>query len=425
MRTTKPRKRDGTVTQMPTPEEHSTPFDESGATNSSDETAPAAAETQEKPPSRTIPPPRTFDLTPEDFFRYWIESDVLAPGRLACYVYRTLPVTDVLQPLSAEVLQQIRQKKIDSPPKNILKLIRGPISDPPQWNRWLCEMKCAGDYHFKLNDQSPGVRKTIAMCTTDGEGSLRAWDTYQPDLKPEEVVIDVKKNAAYLRWARVHKVEFPGDPVAASAAESAQEETDQMANAMETMARSNEALADKVIKIAERQQQQTPPPAPPVVDAAARAQLGGVETVVEASKAGMKIMGDAMSKVLESNVRNSDPAERLKEPIEFAKLTAPAPAAKDNSNSEMLAFLRMQMETQDKNATRQLEQQEKSFTRLIESERLAHKETLDMLKGRLEALEHKPAASGDSAPGTHGAAIDEFFKLRRKMKEFEEEEGIG
>jgi hypothetical protein len=88
-------------------------------------------------------------------------------------------------------------------------------------------------------------------------------------------------------------------------------------------------------------------------------------------------------------------------------------------------MMKLQLEMQEKNAQRALDQQEKSFTRLIDMQRESHQATMKMMEQRMEALEKKPATTGEFQPGTQGAAIEEFFKLRKKMKEFDEEEGIG
>jgi hypothetical protein len=318
-----------TITEKPA--DPPTPFD-----------TPAAPIVSSQPDRANVPPKPKRELPPEQFFRYWASIPERERSEwFKCYVYRGLPVCDVTQTLTPEELRLIAQQKMRKPEVNVAKLTE-PI-DPDHWREHILNKYGAGDYGFRLNDQHPSVKQSICFTTIDKESGgieFRDWDSYPPVLDPKEVVLTEESNESYIRWARLKGIKFPGDAEIHQATREGEET--EMASVVETITRHNETLQDKVVELSEKLSRPpvaNPSPAP---DAAARAQLGGVETVVEASKAGMKIMGDAMSKVLESSVRNSDPAERLKESIEIAKLIAPAPAAKDNSSSEMLAFLRMQ-----------------------------------------------------------------------------------
>ena len=370
--------------------------------------------------ARGLPAPKKFDLPPEEFFRYYAGLDASFPGRLVLYGYRTLPVTDVTQPLSEEELRLIQQKKKKEPAKNICIEKICPVKEAADWNRWVCESFGAGDYHFKLNDQHPSVKKTIAMTTTKGEGALRNWSSFPPVLhcndagELDEVLLNDPMNESYLRWARLNGIKFPGDKDVRQ--EARQDEETEMASVVETMARQNEALTDKVIRIAENSGKSNG--APPV-DATARGQLGAVETVVEGAKQAMGVMGGAMKQMMENQVKAADPQEHVRSAIEMAKMMVPPPG---NGNSDLLKIMEMQMSAQREQAKQQLEQQEKSFTRLIESERENHKTVVQMLTARLDSLEKQrsevPATSDERA-------LDGYLRLRRKFKEAEEEEGTG
>jgi len=390
--------------------------------SSSPETAPAAA----MPDHSRVPAPQKRLLDPKAFFEYW--HSVPEPERSAWfigYVYRKYPICDIYQNFSKEEILAFNANKgkqkivfqgrtLERPESNCGKLLQ-PL-DPERWELQVYERWGAGDYQIRLNDQHPSMQETVTECHIRG---LRDWDNFSPVLNPALVVLAEELNQPYLRWARLHGIKFPGDPETEAAAESAAsfQENEDMATVVETMARHNEALTDKVVEMADRVRVQ-PAPAP-AVDAAARAQLGGVETVVEASKQGMSIMGDAMRQMMASTVKAADPGEQLKNTIEMAKLLQP-PA---NGNADMVAMFKMQMDSQREQARIQLEQTEKNFIRLLDAEREHHKSILTMLQSRIDSLEKQraeaPAVTGDEA------VLDKYLRIRRKMTELEDEEGGG
>ena len=308
----KPRKKQApSVENIPPEAAPSTPFD---------------PPVENKQPDRSnIPPKPKRTLPPGEFFRYWASI----PERereewFLVYVYRGLPKCDVTQTLNDNQLRMIAQQKMRKPEVNIDKLTI-PI-DPDNWQQQSSERYGAGDYGFRLNDQHPSVKTTICFTTVDGESGgmeFRNWDSYPPVLKVEEVVLTEEINQPYLRWAKLKGIKFPGEPGSDPGPDEGQQEQDDMANAapiVQDALKHAERMTDKVLEMANRKEQ-APPPSP-AAEAAARAQMGGIETVVEASKQGAKIMGDALKTAMESSIRNSDPSQRLKETIEMAKLLA-------------------------------------------------------------------------------------------------------
>ncbi len=354
--------------------------------------------------SRGIPEPRQFDLAPEDFFRYWLDIEKIEPGRFVLYMYRVLPVCDVLLPLTVEELKAIRDKKAKAPVTYILKLKAPPVEAAADWNRWACETKGAGDYHFKLNDHHPSVKKTIAMCTTKGEGALRDWGTYPPVVEVDQVVLADPLNESYLRWARLAGIKFPGDPGTASAIEP--EESEEMASIVETLQNSNLKMQDKIVEMASK------PAAAAPVDAGSRAQLGAVETIVDASKQGNKILGDAMRTVLESQAKAADPHEHLRSVIEMAKAIQPPPAAPPPDNTAIY----MQM----------MKQNDANFERILKIQSDSHQAQSAALLARLESMEKQLTESRqkpETAASTDEAVLDKYLRIKKKFRELDEEEG--
>ena len=375
-----------------------------------------------QPDRSKVPPRPKRNLPPDEFFQYWASIPQRERDEwFIVYMYRGKPACDVTQTLTEEQLRLIAQQKLRKPETNIAKLTE-PV-DPAHWREYMLNKHGAGDYGLRLNDQHPSVRGSICFTTIDpdtGGMEFRDWDSYPPVLNPNEVVLTEEGNESYIRWARLKGIKFPGDPGVAEIQDS--QEQDDMAAAgpiVQDALKHAERMTDKVLEMANDRRQQA---AAPQADATARGQLGAVETVVEGARQAMGVMGGAMKTMMENQVKAADPQAQMDQAVKIAELIA---GKGGGGSSDVLAMMRLQLESQERNAQRQLEQQEKSFTRLIESERTFHKESIDMLKGRLDTLERKPANAGDFAPGTQGAAIEEFFKLRKKMREFDEEEGIG
>jgi hypothetical protein len=396
--------------------EPQTPFDD-----------PPSAPPAGNPDHSRVPSPPKRLLGARELMEYW--HSVPEPERSAwfiAYVYRKYPFCDVYQPFSKEellVFQQHKGKKripyngkiLERPDSNCGSLSQ-PL-DPDNWEQQVYERWGAGDYQIRLNDQHESVHETVTECHIR---NLRDWDKYAPVLNLNTVVLADEGNQPYIRWARLKGIKFPGDPD--SEPQAAEEQGDDMAAAgpiVQDALKHAERMTDKVLEMANDRRQQAPAPQ---VDATARAQLGAVETVVEGARQAFGVMGGAMKTIIDNQVKAADPQAQMDQAVKIAELIA---GKGGGGSSDVLAMMRLQLESQERNAQRQLEQQEKSFTRLIESERTFHKESIDMLKGRLDTLERKPANAGDFAPGTQGAAIEEFFKLRKKMREFDEEEGIG
>jgi hypothetical protein len=394
-----------------------TPIVTSSAQEMSTEESPAAL-LPAKPDHSRVPSPAKRLLSAKEMMEYW--HSVPEPERSAwftAYVYRKYPFCDVYQPFSKEellVFQGNKGKKripwngkiLERPDSNCGTL-KQPL-DPENWERQVYERWGAGDYQIRLNDQHESIHETVTECHIRG---LRDWDRYPPVLELNTVVLTHEDNQPYIRWARLKGIKFPGD--AGTEQEAREEQEIEMTSVVETMARQNEALTDKVVRMAETSQQKngTAP-----VDPASRGQLGAVETVVEGAKQAMGVMGGAMKQMMENQVKAADPEQHVRSAIEMAKLMQP-PAG--NGNSDLLAIMKLQLDQQEKNAQRSLEQQEKSFTRLIDMQRESHQATVAMLTGRLDSLEKQksetPASSEENALKT-------YQRIRSIFRDMEEEE---
>lgn len=372
-----------------------------------------------KPDHSRVPSPAKRLLPAKEMFEYW--HSVPEPERSAwfiAYVYRKYPFCDVYQPFSKEellVFQNNKGKKripwqgkiLERPDSNCGSLSQ-PL-DPDTWEQQIYERWGAGDYQIRLNDQHESVHETVTECHIR---NLRDWDKYPPVLELNTVVLADEGNQPYIRWARLKGIKFPGD---AETEQATREGEDiEMASVVETMARQNEALTDKVVEMAERRQAQTPSAGTPPVDVAARAQLGGIETVVDASKQGFKMLGDAMTQLTQNQIKSADPGEQLKQAVEIAKLMAPA----SSGSSDLVKIMELQLTQTREEAKRQLDQQEKNFSRLLESEREHHKEMLGMLTSRLDAMEKQktePVSKEEDALKTYG-------RIRALVRDLQEED---
>ena len=281
-----------------------------------------------KEPFEPFPVPRRQVLPPREFFEYWGRLGPQFAKRLMVYAYRKLPICDVLQPLSSEELQAIRDHQKREPEKNIDKPERCfvELTDLDQWGRQLAERYGAGDYHFKLNDTHPSVKKTICMMTTKGEvGELRDWDSFPPVLKLEEVVLTEEVNQPYLRWARAHGIRFPGDPNYGTDGV----EEDDMANTtvVEKVLEQNAALTQQVIAKAKEEQPKPAGNAAPPADIATlitEAVKQSSDQAYKNSERGQEFLLGAVKAANDLNAKAADPASHTNQVIEMAKvLSAP------------------------------------------------------------------------------------------------------
>ncbi len=385
----------------------STPFD--------DPPLPPAVNLQ--PDHARVPPRPKRTLLPADFMRYWLSIPKLERDEwFICYVYRGLPKCDVLQTLTDDQMRLIAQQKMRKPEVNIDKLTE-PL-DPENWRVQMLEKYGAGDYGLRLNDQHPSVKNTVCFSTVNAETGgieFRDWDSYPPVLKPEEVVLTEEINQPYLRWARLKGLQFPDDPVAASAAQTANEETEQMATVVETMARQNSELTDKVVEMA-RERHTPVVNAPAAPDPAARAQMAAVETMAEAGKQGMKLMGDALSQAMSNQAKTSDPTQYVKDLLALTQSIHP-PAPPNNAAGDALAFMKMQLEQQEKHSAALMAMQDKNFSRLYEMQEKSHAATVRLLEQRLEALEKKPGGTG--GPSNDEDSLDRLLRMKEKLRDLE------
>ncbi len=323
----------------------------------------SAAETSE-PKFEALPVPRKFlsrdsrgvyVMEPFEFFRYWsgLTSDQIK--RVSVYPYRILPVVDNTQSLSLEELEAIRQRKKRRPPTN-LGLLVDPIS-AESWAQDVASRWGAGDYKFLLNDQHPSVKKTICSTFTDGEAPLRDWDSYPPVLEIPDVVLNDKSNRAYIRWAHLHNIYFPGEPQAPP--QQPEESEDEMANQVVV-----EKLLDKAFENSASQSRAS--------DLSAVSAGKTLEVMADAAKQGQQIMSQAMKSANEIASNVQDPAKYFENVMAAAEKIAP----KDSGGGGMVPLLMQMLQASD---TRHLEEMRLADTR--------HAREMEFLQKRLESNE--------------------------------------
>jgi hypothetical protein len=366
------------------------------------------------PDHAKVPPVPKRTMHPDEFFRYWASIPEKERDEwFIAYIYRGLPMCDNLQPFSPEDLRLISQGKKKRPDKNQDK-VTAPL-DPDNWRQQMLDRYGAGDYGIRLNDQHPSVKTTVCFTAIDAESGgkeFRNWDSHPPILNPAEVILTEDANQPYLRWARTHGIKFPGDPGTETGPPDPNEEQEEqdMANAatvVDSVLKQSKDLTDKVLQMANDRSQAAPAP----IDAAARAQLGGVETVVEASKQGMKIMGDAFAKLSENQIKAQDPEQQLNSTLNLVKAVAailPQPAAPSNNGTDaMLAMMKMQMDSQEKN-----------FERILKMQSDAHKESMEMMKSRLDKVEAERIAAPGGKAANELDMLDRLIQYKQKTDEF-------
>ena len=348
-------------------------------------------------------------LSPGELFRYWASiPKVLSDERCVCYVYRRLPICDVLQPLSLEELRVIESKKKRKPNTYVLKLTEPP--DPERWNQWLCETKGAGEYGFTLNDQHGSVKGTIAYAETNGEGSLRDWGTYPPVLNLDEVVLTELKNEPYIRWAHLRGIKFPNEPgYEESEAQQGEEEDNEMI--VNKLMDTNQKLMERVID--ERNK------GPQVVNDPARAgDMAAVQAVAEGSRKAIEIMGNAQERANAAAASQNDPSKMLTMVKDIVTMVLPAQPQQRTGPDPMLEFMKMQMDSQTK-----------QFDKILEMERAHHaaeilhyRDTTAQLNARLDKIETNGNGGGKVS---ELQMLDNLLKLKTKFEELTEEAGGG
>jgi hypothetical protein len=354
--------------------------------------------------SRVPKPPKRL-MEAHALFQYW--KSIPEPERSAwfiAYVYRKYPICDVLQPLTREQLDAITRKKEKAPVSNCGTLVQ-PLN-PDNWELEVYERWGAGDYQIRLNDQHESVKTTVTECHIRG---LREWDKFPPVLELNQVVLTEETNEPYIRWARLHGLKFPGDPGTPESVTPAEGEEIEMANVVETMARQNEALTDKVVAMA--RERSAPVVNPP--DAQSRGEVAGIETVAAASKKGIEILGDAMKQANQSQARAADPLEQVKAFAEVARAMAPpAPPPVQDNSAVVLKMMEMQMESQ-----------RRSYDALLKMQADNHQAQMTALNQRLESMERQ-ATEARNAPRTtpEEASLDSFLRIKKKLRDAGEDD---
>lgn len=363
-------------------------------------------------PNSPVPRPPKFDLEPQDFFNYWasIPEDVRM-ANIVVYAYRVLPILDVLQPKTAAEIEEIRRKHKAMPQTNIGKLV-DPI-DPKRWVLYCVETWGAGDYHFKLNNVDPAVNRTICMTNTRGEQKeFRDWDNYPPVVNLAEVVLTEDKNKAYIRWAHLKGIRFPGEPGIED--QPQQEKEEEMATIQ-----SVEKLTDAVIRMSERppQQQQELRQDPNAV-----ANLRGAELVADAGRIAIQTMADTMKQAQDASAKAQDPNVYFQNITAAAKMMMPPPAPPPASSGPgfMEAFALFK-QLSDSQAT----QSTAMFTAIQQQNTLM----MQQLNSRLEATEkalsdeRARAVNGGTLPGAIGGSkgpVDDLLKLLEGAVKFKD-----
>jgi hypothetical protein len=362
------------------------------------------------PDHAKVPPVPKRTMHPDEFFRYWASIPEKERDEwFIAYIYRGLPMCDNLQPLSPEDLRLISQGKKKRPDKNQDK-VTAPL-DPDNWRQQMLDRYGAGDYGIRLNDQHPSVKTTVCFTAIDAESGgkeFRNWDSHPPILNPAEVILTEDANQPYLRWARTHGIKFPGDPGTETGPPDPTEEQEQedMANAatvVDSVLRNQKDLTDKVLQMAS---ERTAPAAAPPPDAAAKGELAGIANANRGAEIGMEFIAKSMGKIMETQAKAADPTEQLKSVVEVAKLMLPA-APSNNGTDAMLAMMKMQMDAQEKN-----------FERILKMQSDAHKESMEMMKSRLDKVEAERIAAPSGKAVNELDMLDRLIQYKQKTDEF-------
>ena len=259
-------------------------------------------------PVEPLPKPVTFDMEPELFFKYWAALLPHEKERALIYPYRVWPVCDVTQTLTDEELAEIRQKKRSAPQTNLGKL-HIPF-DPKQWKQEILHRFGSGDYHFKLNDIHPQIRRTVCMTTVVG---LRDLDHYPPDINLRELVVSDPANKSYIRWAQLKGLKIPG-------VDGTYGEEDDMGNeAIKSMMGTVERLTDKLVNGADARATASTKNVDPLIHSSLRA----AEVVADAAKQGNAIIADSLKRSQEMQNKAADPQQYFKDVTDAARSMVP------------------------------------------------------------------------------------------------------
>lgn len=388
------------------------------------ESPPESGESDEKQPTtpRGYPPPPRFSLTPAEFCEYWesIPAEIRTQ-RILCYGYRLLPVCDVLQTMTEQQILDIQKKKKKKPETNIAKLV-DPIP-AATWNQFMVENWGAGDYHLRLNDTNPSVKRTICQTMTNGEGALRDWKSFPPDLDLAQVVLEDSRNKQYIRWANVNGIRFPKQ---AGIEEMKTEDGDEMAG-VEVLADSNKKLTEQVISMANDKRSNTP------ADVGSHAAERAVDVVAQASATAQRMIGEAIQTTQQLQAKTQDPAEHTKTVIEMARAIAPQNNGGDASIVQLMlkqieiAETRAREEREDRRREVQLaDDRRKEEMRIAEDRR---REELQMLREdrkreqelhqkQMEVLEKKLESRNNPENNGLLGSIKELGLLREALELF-------
>lgn len=356
-------------------------------------------------------------MTPRELFDYWKSiPEEHRVNYITVYAYRTIPVLDVTQPLSAEQLEEIRKKHKPKPSINIGKLY-DPI-DPEAWADFCIDTWGAGDYHFKLNNTHPSVKKTICMATTSPKDDprFREWDNYPPVLKLDEVVLAEKENQPYLRWARMKGFRFPGDPDQPTEVETPKD-TEDMASQNESISK----LTDTVVRMAENAASARPQPVPIDTrrDAASEASLETAKLVASGGKMALDIVTDAMRSQAAANLKAADPTEHFNKVMELAERIAPKQTGP--SLVELMTMMNQMTATQASQTNAMIAAMQASNLatqqQLAARLELAEKQNHELMNKLLDRQNPPPAAAAPASPVSSLKEVLEVVKLFRNGTE--------
>lgn len=279
--------------------------------------APAPSSTY-RPSHRPVAPPRPpfykFDSDrpkgqrPDDFFRWWNALDAETRSQLLCYVYRTWPVIQDIDPETNHTSLQIDKVSGATPL----------VSTDDLLHRY-----GSGDYILRLNEMVV-LKKTIAHCTVSG---LRDMDHHPPVIHDlSKLVTTDPRNSSYIKYLQYKGVRIPGvEPLG---------ENDEMSStatseAMEVLTNTIKDLSDKVVTVSTaRHETPAPPPpqpAPPPLDVEAAHK--GMDIVAKAATMGHEMIQTALDKVTEVSRNQADPLALFDKATAFARELQPQAAA--------------------------------------------------------------------------------------------------
>ena len=184
----------------------------------------------------SLPRPRSLKMEPAPFFKWAASFTDEQAGRSIFHVYRDWPCIDrtLIGEKKAKLIYQYFNERLPFTPEN--------------WEEYFLKAAWAGSGKYKIYCTEVGVKDTVALC----KFNLDEFE-FPPQVDPAVLIVGHPDNKGYLEGLRSKGVRIRGDnPEEFEQEEKEKEEMNVASNAMETLAKSNERLTDRVIGMLEQ-----------------------------------------------------------------------------------------------------------------------------------------------------------------------------